>query len=434
MMQSGFYKILAAQFFSALADNALFFAALALLKSQHAPEWHLSMLLWGFTVSYVLIAPYAGALADARPKNQVMMLCNGIKLLGCILMGLGASPLLAYALVGLGAAAYSPAKYGLITESLAPKQLVAANGWLESSTVFAIILGTLIGGYLSGSNVNQWLSGNTLGQYLNNSQFTIVIIGGLYSIAALINAAIARPNIALKPLHLSPRYQIAEFYDCLKRLWRDPQGQVSLAITTLFWGAGATMRLVVLNWALLWLGINLESATHLIAIVAVGIAIGALLAGRFVSLPHAFRVMPAGLLMGALLICMLWVNQIALAALLMLLIGILSGFFVVPLNAVLQHRGQLLMGAGHSIAVQNFNENLGILIMVGLHALMIKYLSLPLAPNSSALLQVQYATHGVPPMQLILISFGLMVMLAMATIMLHHQRQTLIHRRSPTAL
>ncbi|QZA82675.1 lysophospholipid transporter LplT [Deefgea piscis] len=433
-MQSGFYKILAAQFFSALADNALFFAALALLKSQHAPEWHLSMLLWGFTVSYVLIAPYAGALADARPKNQVMMLCNGIKLLGCILMGLGASPLLAYALVGLGAAAYSPAKYGLITESLAPKQLVAANGWLESSTVFAIILGTLIGGYLSGSNINQWLSGNTLGQYLNNSQFTIVIIGGLYSIAALINATIARPNIALKPLHLSPRHQIAEFYDCLKRLWRDPQGQVSLAITTLFWGAGATMRLVVLNWALLWLGIDLESATHLIAIVAVGIAIGALLAGRFVSLPHAFRVMPAGLLMGALLICMLWVNQIALAALLMLLIGILSGFFVVPLNAVLQHRGQLLMGAGHSIAVQNFNENLGILIMVGLHALMIKYLSLPLAPNSSALLQVQYATHGVPPMQMILISFGLMVMLAMATIMLHHHRQTLIHRRSPTAL
>ncbi|WP_288841361.1 lysophospholipid transporter LplT [uncultured Deefgea sp.] len=429
MMQAGFYKILAAQFFSALADNALFFAALALLKSQQAPEWHLSMLLWGFTVSYVLIAPYAGALADARPKNQVMMICNGIKLFACLLMGLGASPLWAYALVGLGAAAYSPAKYGLITESLAPAQLVAANGWLESSTVFAIILGTLLGGYLSGSFVSQWLAGNTLGNYLNGIEFSILIISLLYSIAAAINAAIARPTTALKPLYLSPRYQIAVFYDCLWRLWRDPQGQVSMAITTLFWGAGATMRLVVLNWALLWLAIDLESATRLIAVVAVGIAIGALLAGRYVSLPHAFRVMPAGLLMGVLLICMLWVNQIAVAALLLLLIGILSGFFVVPLNAVLQHRGQQLMGAGHSIAVQNFNENLGILIMVGLHALMIKYLSLPLAPNSSALLQVQYATHGVPPMQMILISFGLLVIITMSAIMVHHHRQVLTHRR-----
>lgn len=429
-MNRGFFTILGAQFFSALADNALFFAALALLKEQQAPEWHLSMLLWAFTVSYVVIAPYAGAFADSMHKGRAMLICNSIKLLGCASMIVGMPPIFAYAIVGFGAAAYSPAKYGIITEYLPHEKLVAANGWLEGATVAAIILGTIIGGYLSGSNIQNWLAGNTLGQYFSPAEFAICATVLLYCLAAYINLFIPKLAVRLKPLHLDPVHQAKEFAWCVKRLWRDPQGQLSLGVTTLFWGAGATMRLVVLNWAVIWLSLKLEQASQLIALVAVGIAFGAIAAGRWIPLHKAFSVLWAGVAMGVLLISMLWVNQIWLAALLMLIIGALSGFFVVPLNAMLQHRGHALMGAGHSIAVQNFNENLGILVMVGLHAWLVKNWSSPLAADSSALLQQQFAHNGLPPMYLIIIGFGGLVILVMSWIILRYRqslRQGLLH-------
>ncbi len=421
-MNRGFFTILGAQFFSALADNALFFAALALLKEQTAPEWHLSMLLWGFTVSYVLIAPYAGAFADSMHKGRAMLICNGIKLFGCASMIIGMPPIFAYAIVGFGAAAYSPAKYGIITEYLPHEKLVAANGWLEGATVAAIILGTIIGGYLSGSHIESWLSSNTLGQFFSPAEFAIAATVVIYLLAAYINLYIPKLNVRLKPLHLDPIHQAKEFSWCVKRLWRDPQGQLSLGVTTLFWGAGATMRLVVLNWAVIWLSLKMEQASQLIALVAVGIAVGAIAAGRWIPLHKAFQVLWAGIAMGVLVILMLWVNQIWIAALLMLIIGALSGFFVVPLNAMLQHRGHQLMGAGHSIAIQNFNENLGILVMVGIHAWLVKNWSTPLASDSSALLQQQFAHHGLPPMNLIIIGFGGFVIMVMSWILLRYRK------------
>ncbi|QLG86758.1 lysophospholipid transporter LplT [Chitinibacter bivalviorum] len=421
-MNRGFFTILGAQFLSALADNALFFAALALLKEQQAPEWHLSMLLWAFTVSYVVIAPYAGAFADSMHKGRAMLICNGIKLAGCLGMLCGLPPIYAYAIVGFGAATYSPAKYGIITEYLPHEKLVEANGWLEGATVGAIILGTIIGGYLSGNKINIFLQSHTLGQYLSPAQFAIAATIVLYILAAYVNLFIPKLIVRLKPLHLDPVHQAKEFAWCVKRLWRDPQGQLSLGVTTLFWGAGATMRLVVLNWAVIWLALNLEQASQLIALVAIGIAIGAVIAGRYIPLQKAFSVMWAGIGMGALVIFMLWVNQIAIAALLMLIIGVLSGFFVVPLNAMLQHRGHKLMGAGHSIAVQNFNENLGILIMVGMHAWLVKNFSTPLASGSSALLQQQFSHHGIPPMQLIIVGFGGFVIIVMSWIIWRYHR------------
>ncbi|WP_028449614.1 lysophospholipid transporter LplT [Chitinibacter tainanensis] len=420
-MNRGFFTILGAQFFSALADNALFFAALALLKEQQAPEWHLSMLLWAFTVSYVVIAPYAGAFADSMHKGRAMLICNGIKLVGCASMLLGMPAIFAYAIVGFGAAAYSPAKYGIITEYLPHEKLVEANGWLEGATVGAIILGTIIGGYLSGAQISIWLHSHTLGQYLSPAQFAIAGTIALYLLAAYINLAIPKLQVRLKPFHLDPVHQAREFAWCVKRLWRDPQGQLSLGVTTLFWGAGATMRLVVLNWAVIWLSLTMEQASQLIALVAVGIAAGAFLAGRLVKLERAFSVLWAGVAMGALVIIMLLVNQIWLAALLMLIIGALSGFFVVPLNAMLQHRGHQLMGAGHSIAVQNFNENLGILLMVGLHAWLVKNWSSPVPSDASALLLKQFGHSGMPPMYLIIIGFGLLVMLTMSLIIARYR-------------
>ncbi|WP_028455710.1 lysophospholipid transporter LplT [Chitinilyticum litopenaei] len=421
-MDRGFFIILGAQFLSALADNALFFAALALLKEQHAPEWHLSMLLWCFTVSYVVLAPFAGSFADSMHKGRAMMICNGIKLAGCVGMLVGAPPILAYALVGFGAAAYSPAKYGIITEYLPHEKLVAANGWLEGATVGAIIFGTLLGGMLAGAQVSSWLQLTVLSPYFTAAEFAIALIVLLYLAAAWLNMYVPRLNVVLKPLTLQPARLIGEFWHCVKRLWQDPQGQLSLGVTTLFWGAGATMRLVVLNWAIIWLHLSMQQATQLVAMVALGIAAGAVLAGHYIPLKRAFRVLPAGTMMGVLVIIMLFVNQYWLAAVLMFVVGVLSGFFVVPLNAMLQHRGHLLMGAGHSIAVQNFNENIGILVMVGLHALLVKYFSSPVPAGEPEIVQTIFKASGMPPMYIIITGFGLFVAATMIYIQRRYRR------------
>ncbi|GAA5783791.1 lysophospholipid transporter LplT [Chitiniphilus shinanonensis] len=425
-MDRGFFLILGAQFLSALADNALFIAALALLKELHAPEWHLSMLLWSFTVSYVVLAPFAGAFADALHKGQAMMICNGIKIAGCLAMLVGLPPIFAYALVGFGAAAYSPAKYGLITEYLPHEKLVAANGWLEGATVAAIIFGTVLGGVLVGDRVTAMLLGwgDLLGrsEWLSPAQFAILVILVVYLAAAWMNLYIPKLHVRLKPLRMKPVALMREFGHCVARLWRDPQGQLSLAVTTLFWGAGATMRLVVLNWAVIWLHFSMEQATRLVAVVAFGTAFGALIAGRWIPLKRAFAVLPAGVAMGVLVCCMLFVNQTPLAALLMFLVGGLAGFFVVPLNAMLQHRGHLLMGAGHSIAVQNFNENLGILVMVGVHALLVRFLSSPVPTDAPAAVVRQFQASGLPPMTLLIAGFGLFVAVTMVWIIRRHRR------------
>lgn len=421
-MNRGFYTILAAQFLSALADNALFIAALALLTEQKAPAWHQSMLLWCFTVSYVVLAPFAGSFADSMHKGKAMMLCNGIKLIGCVGMLVGLPPLLAYAIVGFGAAAYSPAKYGIITEILPANQLVAANGWLEGATVSAIIFGTVIGGFITGPHMAEWLAVSAL-HMLTPAVFALIALCFLYLAAAWVNLFIPKLDVTLKPIHLNPRYLVIEFWDCLIRLWRDPQGQLSLAVTTLFWGAGATMRLVVINWAVLWLSFNLEQATRLVAIVAFGTATGAIIAGRFIPLNKAFRVLPAGVAMGVMVMTMLFVHDVSIAAVEMFVVGALAGFFVVPLNAMLQHRGHMLMGAGHSIAVQNFNENLGILVMVGAHAMLVKHFSSPITDSMRGdTLAYFHAMGGVPPMYSIIIGFGTLLIVTMLYIMKRHRQ------------
>ncbi|GGP28294.1 lysophospholipid transporter LplT [Silvimonas amylolytica] len=421
-MNRGFFIILGAQFLSALADNALFIAALTLLREQSAPEWHLSMLLWSFTVSYVVLAPFAGSFADSMHKGRAMMICNGIKLVGCACMLVGLPPIISYAIVGFGAAAYSPAKYGLITEYLPHEQLVEANGWLEGATVGAIIFGTVLGGILVGTHASNYYDTLTVSQWLSPAQIAMCAIIALYLAAAWLNVYIPKLKVHLKPLHLDPMFLIREFWWCVRRLWKDPQGQLSLAVTTLFWGAGAAMRLVVLNWAVIWLNYSMEQATRLVAVVAFGTAFGAILAGRFVPLRRAFSVLPAGIIMGVGVMSMLFVHSPHVAAVLMFLVGALSGWFVVPLNAMLQHRGHMLMGAGHSIAVQNFNENIGILVMVGAHALLVRYLSTPLPGNASELVQDQFSASGLPPMYAIVIGFGLVVSLVMAALTLRYKR------------
>lgn len=375
-MNRGFYTILAAQFFSALADNALLFAAIALLGNLHAPTWQTPVLQQFFVFAYIVLAPFVGPFADSLPKGRVMLVANAVKLIGCASMLLGMHPLYAYGIVGIGAAMYSPAKYGILTEYLPHNKLVLANGWMEGLTVGAIILGAIVGGLMLAPEFSgvamRGTTVHVLGSLVDSgAKAAILVILGIYVLAAAINLYIPKVAIDHKLPKRNPWFVLQDFWHSFRLLWRDPLGQVSLAVTTLFWGAGATLRLIILVWAGAVLHFDLERATQLTAVVALGIAIGSLLAAKYVSLRGAVKVLPVGIAMGVAVIAMVFVSDWRIAIFILMLIGAMGGFFVVPMNALLQHRGHLLMGAGHSIAVQNFNENLSILVMLGLYALML---------------------------------------------------------------
>ncbi len=403
-MKLGFYIIMAAQFFSALADNVLLIAAIGMLHAMQAPVEYTPLLKTSFTVSYVLLAAFVGAFADSMPKWRVMFISNGIKILGCSLMFFDVHPLIAYAVVGLGAAAYSPAKYGIVTEYLPHRLLVVANGWIEGLTVLAIILGVALGGLLIRPDIAQsmlafdfpWIDTgiNTAGEV------GLVVTGALYILAAIFNLYVPDTGVDHKAIKNNPIYLIHEFTHCFKLLWKDRLGRISLAVTTLFWGAGATLQFLVLDWAKIALNIELSDATLLQGLVAVGVAIGAILAARMITLRKSVRVIPMGIAMGVVVMGMIFVHNTVVASILLVFIGILSGFFVVPMNALLQHRGHILMGAGHSIAVQNFNENLSILIMTSLY---------------SALLGIQLSIYW------IIALFAFFVISSMWLVMRHHQ-------------
>ncbi|NDA56881.1 MAG: lysophospholipid transporter LplT, partial [Betaproteobacteria bacterium] len=407
-MKKGFYTIMAAQFFSSLADNALLISAIALLIELTAPEWMKPMLKLFFTVSYVVLAPFVGAFADSMPKGRVMFFTNAVKVLGCAMMFATVHPLLAYAVVGLGAAAYSPAKYGILTELLPPSRLVAANGWIEGTTVGSIILGTVLGGVLISPAVSDFILAFDFPGVHSPATAAIVVIGGLYLLAALINLRIPDTGARYEKQHTNPLVLISEFWQCNLTLWRDKLGQISLAVTTLFWGAGAVLQFIVLEWAEQQLGLPLNKAAILQGVVAVGIAAGAVIAARFMTLRQSPRVLSLGIAMGVMVPCMTLVESLPASYPLLILVGGLAGFFVVPMNALLQHRGHVLMSAGHSIAVQNFNENLNVLLMLGIYALLLKF---QLHINS------------------IIVLFGAFVAI---TMLLVRQRLSLIHISEPT--
>ncbi|MGH8689102.1 MAG: lysophospholipid transporter LplT [Burkholderiales bacterium] len=416
-MSLGFYIIMAAQFFSSLADNALLVAAIAMLMQSHSPFWLTPYLKFFFVVSYVVLAPYVGAIADRLPKGQVMFGSNAIKIAGCLAMLFDAPPLAAYALVGLGAAAYSPAKYGILTEYLPPTKLVVANGWIEGLTVTSIIFGTVLGGVLINARVATYLLSFDVPHIDTGidtpGEAAILVVSFVYAAAALFNLYVPRTGVALKPLPGDPRETLLDFYHCCRRLWTDRLGQISLAVTTLFWGTAATLQFIVIEWARSALGFGLSRAAMLQGVVAVGIAIGAVLASWRVSLDQATRVIPLGIAMGLVVIGMVFVTDVHVAIPLMVVIGAMAGFFVVPMNALLQHRGHNIMGAGRSIAVQNFNENLSILVMIALY---------------SALLETGLSIHG------IVVLFGLFVAGTMTLVLRWFQRNRRLHRDEIDAL
>lgn len=364
-MKRGFFTIMSAQFFSSLADNALFVGAVQLLRTSGAAEWQQAALIPMFALFYVLLAPFVGAFADALPKGRVMLYSNSIKIVGCIMMLFGTHPLLSYAIVGLGAAAYSPAKYGILTELLPSSQLVKANGWIEGLTIASIILGVLLGGQLVGKSVSNYLLSMDLPLVdtgiATPPEAAISVLILVYIVAAWFNTRIPETGVPMRPL---PKHLISllpDFWNCNLRLWRDRLGQISLATTTLFWGVSGNLKYIVLAWAAAVLGFTVTQASALVGVVAIGTAVGAVAASMRMRLDQATLVLPLGIAMGVLVVLLNVITNVWVAAPFLILLGGLGGFLVVPMNALLQHRGHNLMGAGRSIAVQNFNEQACIL-------------------------------------------------------------------------
>ena len=372
-MKKGFFTIMAAQFFSSLADNALLVAAIELLKASNAPLWHVSALAPMFALFYVILAPFVGAFADAYPKGQVMFVSNFIKMVGCLFMLLGGHPLMAYAVVGLGAAAYSPAKYGILTELLPASQLVKANGWIEGLTVASIILGILLGGLLIGPNISSHLLALDLPIIQTGvdtaPEAAIAMMILIYGIAAWFNTRIPNTGAPIIPMPKNKLSLVPDFWHCNNRLWKDKLGQISLATTTLFWGVLGNLRVIVFAWAAVALGYSTSQASSLVGVIVIGTAVGAVIASMRMTLDRATSLIPLGIAMGVLMFGLNFINSIWVAIPFLVLLGGLAGYLVVPMNALLQHRGHNLMGAGRSIAVQNFNEQACILGLGGLYVL-----------------------------------------------------------------
>ncbi|NML42384.1 lysophospholipid transporter LplT [Ramlibacter sp. G-1-2-2] len=410
-MKRGFYTIMAAQFFSSLADNALFIAAVELLKSSKAPTWQAAALVPMFALFYVVLAPFVGAFADALPKGKVMFVSNAIKVVGCLLMLFGSHPLFSYAIVGLGAAAYSPAKYGILTELLPPSQLVKANGWIEGLTIASIILGILLGGQLVGhaisSRILAWdfpLIDTAIDTPPEAAIFVLILV---YIVAAWFNTRIPLTGVEMRPIPRNVLELVPDFWSCNARLWRDKLGQISLASTTLIWGVTGNLRYIMLAWSAAALSYSTTQASALSGVVALGTAIGAVVASMRMRLDKATSVIPLGIALGVLIILMNFITGVWVAVPFLIGMGAIAGFLVVPMNALLQHRGHNLMGAGRSIAVQNFNEQACIL---GLGA----FYSLSAGLGMSAFGAIT--------------AFGLVVAGVMWLIQRWHRRNTVVHK------
>ncbi len=380
-MPKGFYFLIGAQFASGLADNALLILGIYFLNEQGYPGWWAPLLKFSLTLSYVLLASVVGPLADAFAKNRLMAVMNALKILGVIMLLTGVFPMLAFALIGLAASVYAPAKYGLVTESVPPRLLVRANAWLEVSVVLSVILGVALGGALAGLAESgvwaQWgRSITSQSDLLIQTQAlpSMAIIVGVYLFAAALNFGLTPMNQrgVIVPL-TRQAVRLSTFWKTNQRLWRDPLGGVSLYVTTLYWGVGAVMQFAVLVWAQQTLGLSLKYGAYLQALVALGVIMGAVLAGRTFKLHSARQTLPWGLLLAVLLPVMVITTHLWVAIPLLLLAGLSGGMLLVPMNALLQHRGMQVLSSGRSIAVQGFNENLSVLVMLAAYSLLLAF-------------------------------------------------------------
>ncbi|MFM1908152.1 MAG: hypothetical protein RLZZ591_1829 [Pseudomonadota bacterium] len=407
-MPRAFFLLLAVQLVSTLADSAFLIVAIARVIELAGPEELIPALKLAATFFYVLLAPMVGPIADRYRKGRVMLAANGLKVCAVGLLLLGLDPTLAIGMAGLGAAAYAPAKYGLVTELLPARDLVRANGWFEGITVGATIFGTALGGVLvspimpTAALPADWPVFNAASTTLVPAMAALLLLN---SVALLLSAAVPDSGARYASKHVRHKHLLQRFWSENRLLWRDPLGGLSMAVTTLLWGIGATLQLLILRWAQEVLGLPLNQAAYLQGVTAIGVVAGAALASRYLSLPTATRVLPLGVVMGLLVPLMLFVDQVLWAAVLLVLVGALAGYFVVPMNALLQHRGCTLLTAGRSIAVQGFNENAGMLLMLSVYAV---------------------ATAAQVPLSMLICSFGVVITLGMFAIFRWRQPSALV--------
>jgi len=414
-MPRNFYLLLVVQFISTLADNAFLIVAIARIIELAAPDWIIPALKLSFVMFYVILAPFVGPFSDAVPKGKVMLIANFLKVCAVFLLLIGVDPLVAIGLAGIGAAIYAPAKYGLITELIPAQNLVKANGIFEGATVCAIILGTALGGLLVSPLMNQFSmpSGlwplDNITTSLTVGMLSLLVLNGLATLLSfsITDSGARYPKHSIHPILLSQR-----FFRENRILWRDSLGGLSMLVTTLLWGVGATLQLIVLRWANESLGLSLTEAAYLQGLTAVGVIAGALLSSRFVTLSSATTVLPLGIVLGLSIPIMLAVDSVIWAGILLTVVGVIAGFFVVPMNALLQHRGCTLLTAGRSIAVQGFNENAGMLVMLAVYAV-------------ATATQISLGT--------LIWSFGAMVTIGMTTIFLVQRRDRAIGGRLVSA-
>jgi len=374
-LPTGFYVLIAGQFLSAVADNALLLVTMALLQTQGYSAFWIPVLKLVFTSSYVIFGPWVGYCADRWPKPLVMVFSNGIKFLACFAMFYGANAIVAFSLCGLGAAIYAPARYGWITEVVPAEDLVGANAWIEICTVGAALLGIGLGGFLVGDYWRFLVEGKVnqqFGAFSNNMSFALISLCAIYILSTFLNFKVPDSGVRhkLEKIYFSSR-MLQLFWQDQRALWNDPLGSTSLSVTTIFWGLGALMQLLVLAWAQERLHLSLEHAAYLQAATAVGVILGAIAASWFIPLKAAPKVLPLGIILGLMLSLMMYVLDIKMAVITTAGIGFIGGIFVVPMNALLQHRGVLLLTAGRSISVQNTCENASILIFLTMYSILL---------------------------------------------------------------
>ena len=354
LLSVGMAATMLAQFFSAFADNAIFFAILAFIKQLHYPEWSQSALQIGFVIPFILLSPFVGQFADSMSKGKAMMIANGVKLLGAAIICLNINPFLGYFLVGVGAAGYSPAKYGILGELTSGDNLVKANGLIEASTIAAILLGSLAGGHIADLDITLAL-------------LTCVV---MYGLAVIANIFIPKLPAARQDIEWKFMSMIKDFAKTFKIIFNTKQALYTLLGTSLFWGAGITLRFLLISWVPIVLGITDNSTpTNLNAVVAIGIVIGAALASALVSISNTLRCIPAGILMGFAVIAFTLQSNMISSYILLVVIGALGGYFLVPLNALIQKIGKELVGAGSVISIQNLSEYSAMMIMLSAYTL-----------------------------------------------------------------
>ena len=374
-MPVGFHYLIAAQFASGLADNMLLIVAIHFLQEQGYPGWWAPLLKFSLNLAYVVLAAWAGPLADSVPKPRLMAWMNALKLLGVLCLGVGAHPALAFVVIGVAASVYAPAKYGLVTETVPSRLLVRANGWLEVSVVLSVVLGAMCGGLMVAARwpaeltqpLRDW--GQHIAGVSSDQWPGLAAVVAVYGAAALLNLGIrAKRTRPVAQNSAREQFSWSAFFAGHLRLWRDPLGSVSLYITSLYWGVGAVLQFVILDWAQHGLGLRLEHGAYMQALVALGVILGASVAGRWLKLHTARRVWPVGYLMAVTVAAWVWISDLWWVLPMLVGAGAMAGVLLVPMNAMLQHRGAALLTSGRSVAVQGFNENASVLLMLGLYS------------------------------------------------------------------